>query len=991
MESLEAEENCRKEKLQKLIDKVGTKDFDIYSHVPYDGDCLFHSILQLLPGFSDQSTTLRSQLVHFLESDNCSPDLKMVLNDELLASVRQPYRDVHDDVVVQGLAELTKTEIHVLSLDPDNGAFSENTYRPPGQAVANRISIGHIVDKHFVPLRKRIKMKRSKQLTLFDALPPAKTARPTASDSDAKKDASVHPVSAIVDGKQEPKTVEEDVKFAKVSQSQTSAAEVIDSTTGVDIADFVGKSSAARFSHETKLKLVKNRVPRREIVMPSREYKDSKRASGVYTRHCKHEWFSMFDFACYSEREKGIFCLPCVLFPAETAHGGAKKAFILISKPLTNWKDAVADLKQHEKLEYHQDSAVKLAAFCKNMENPASRIDSVLSSVSQQRIQHNRNIISSIVKCIELCGRQGIALRGHRDDATNEENELNQGKLKAVIDFCISSGDKVLEEHLASCGKNASYISKTSQNDLLECMGDVIREAIVKEVKESHYYAILADEVTDVSGWEQLGVALRYVKDGKAQEKLIAFVACERVRGEDICKSLLATLVESGLDPKSCRAQGYDGASNMSAKFNGCQVLFREAAPLAGYFHCGSHQLNLVLSKSASLPIIHSMVCNMKSLGIFFHYSPKRQRALEKAIKNVNKEKDDPILQQKFKLLCETRWVERHTAFEDMLDLYEPLVICLESISANTDKDWDWDAKSVVEANGLLRSITSSEFIAAFHTNLHFIAYTKPLSIKLQSASKDILSAYQEVHEVKELLAEERQAADEAFKPVYKKMLSMAELAGTAVDGEVPTPRRCGKQTLRNNVTSENPQEYWRRTAFVPFLDHLMTEFGERFTEMSSAAVQGLFLLPANLDNLSAEQEEAIKSRFLPDLPEPHTFHEELKRWRKKWELKAKAEVDLPANIVDALLEANPISFPNIQRILTILLVIPVTTASVERSNSALSYVKTKLRSTMRNSRLNDLMLLYIHKNIKLDVTAVIDRFSRKKPRRVMLVNALTE
>lgn len=170
-----------------------------------------------------------------------------------------------------------------------------------------------------------------------------------------------------MDGELEPKTVEEDVKFAEVSQPPTPAAEVTVSTTGLEIADFLGKSSAARFSPETKLKLVKNRVPRPEDVMPAKEYKDSKRASGVYTRHCKHGWFSLFDFACYSERENGIFCLPCVMFPAETAHGGAKKASILISKPLTNWKDAVADLKHHEKLQYHLDSAMKLAAFCKNM------------------------------------------------------------------------------------------------------------------------------------------------------------------------------------------------------------------------------------------------------------------------------------------------------------------------------------------------------------------------------------------------------------------------------------------------------------------------------------------------------------------------------------------------------------------------------------------------------------------------------------------------
>ena len=161
--------------------------------------------------------------------------------------------------------------------------------------------------------------------------------------------------------------------------------------------------------------------------------------------------------------------------------------------------------------------------------------------------------------------------------------------------------------------------------------------------------------LTDVSVWKQLGVALRYVKDGHAREKLIEFVACESITGARICKSLLDTLVRFSLDPKLCQAQGYDGASNMSGKFNGCQALFLEEAPQAGYFHCGSHKLNLVLSKSASVQLIPSMVCDMKSLVIFFKYSPKRQRALEKAIEDINKDRSDSerISQQKLKLLCD--------------------------------------------------------------------------------------------------------------------------------------------------------------------------------------------------------------------------------------------------------------------------------------------------------------------------------------------------
>ena len=69
--------------------------------------------------------------------------------------------------------------------------------------------------------------------------------------------------------------------------------------------------------------------------------------------------------------------------------------------------------------------------------------------------------------------------------------------------------------------------------------------------------------------------------------------------------------------------------------------------------------------------------------------------------------------------------------------------------------------------------------------------------------------------------------------------------------------------------------------------------------------------------------------------------------------------------------------------ILTILLVPPV--ATVERSNSALAYVKTELHSTMGKGRLNGLIMLFVHKDIPLDYDAVIDLFARKSPRRMLL------
>lgn len=52
-----------------------------------------------------------------------------------------------------------------------------------------------------------------------------------------------------------------------------------------------------------------------------------------------------------------------------------------------------------------------------------------------------------------------------------------------------------------------------------------------------------------------------------------------------------------------------------------------------------------------------------------------------------------------------------------------------------------------------------------------------------------------------------------------------------------------------------------------------------------------------------------------------------------------------------------------------------VTSSSVEKANSSLKFIKNPMRSTMREDRLNSLLLLYVHKDIAVDYNAVLDTF----------------
>ena len=60
--------------------------------------------------------------------------------------------------------------------------------------------------------------------------------------------------------------------------------------------------------------------------------------------------------------------------------------------------------------------------------------------------------------------------------------------------------------------------------------------------------------------------------------------------------------------------------------------------------------------------------------------------------------------------------------------------------------------------------------------------------------------------------------------------------------------------------------------------------------------------------------------------------------------------------------------FSQTSRLLQLLLVIPDTSATAERSFSSLRHVKTYLLTTMKQERLNHLMMIYIHQDRKIDI-----------------------
>ena len=77
---------------------------------------------------------------------------------------------------------------------------------------------------------------------------------------------------------------------------------------------------------------------------------------------------------------------------------------------------------------------------------------------------------------------------------------------------------------------------------------------------------------------------------------------------------------------------------------------------------------------------------------------------------------------------------------------------------------------------------------------------------------------------------------------------------------------------------------------------------------------------------------------------------------------------------------------PDIAKVLNLLLLTSVTASSVERANSSLRLVKNCFRSSMSEDRFNALVLLFVHKDIDIDILTVLDMYARKYPRRMLLL-----
>ena len=110
---------------------------------------------------------------------------------------------------------------------------------------------------------------------------------------------------------------------------------------------------------------------------------------GCY-RKFNTSWLEKFPWLRYSPILDGVFCGACALLLDEDKR---KDKGVLVNKPFSNWVKLSNVLSTHSKHLYHRDALQSAEVLKGTIENPASRLDVIVSSVLQSRITENKHIL----------------------------------------------------------------------------------------------------------------------------------------------------------------------------------------------------------------------------------------------------------------------------------------------------------------------------------------------------------------------------------------------------------------------------------------------------------------------------------------------------------------------------------------------------------------------------------------------------------------------
>jgi hypothetical protein len=333
----------------------------------------------------------------------------------------------------------------------------------------------------------------------------------------------------------------------------------------------------------------------------------------------------------------------------------------------------------------------------------------------------------------------------------------------------------------------------------------------------------------------------------------------------------------------------------------------------------------------------------------------------------------------------DTRWGSHFGAVYSLIKMFAVVYSVIQDMAA------DGSLGSIrADADTSFSYLSSFEFIFILCLTKEMFEITEVLGQAVQKKSQDIVNAVRLVSTTKECLEQLR--SDDGYQEFIDHVIEFC------IDHSINIPDFKDTYILRGGRARHQPDQltkehYFRVEIFRATLDTQLFELNRRFNEkvmdlLSTSAT----LIPRNkFRGFNASNMcEMVKKYYPSDFPQDvYALQQQLKHFivdaSNDEELK---NISTLIDLCRCLVETGRHNIYNlIDRLLRLLITLPVSTASAERAFSSMKIIKTRLRNKMEDDYLANNLLVNIEGDIldTYNYDEVIADFRSKKGRKADL------
>ena len=716
-------------------------------------------------------------------------------------------------------------------------------------------------------------------------------------------------------------------------------------------------------------------------------------------RLVKRQWLS------YSCRNDRLYCVVCCLF------GGIHASELWTTCSYSSWSNAARDLKAHEASEEHR--AAELAAIKWSCKQKCAVAGDIVKQ-NNTMVDENRKVVRVLIDCCKFLATENLAFRGH---SSQEGKLLNLFHLLGRYDVNAAAYTQRLQYIQLENQKrpHVNFLSPLNQRRLIHVMALCTVEVIANRIRQQGRFSIISDSTQDVSKKEVSALLVRYLEDDKngqlhPVERLIGIFCSTSTSGEALKDHVCQLIDDASLTMDLVVGQSYDGAGNMRGQHSGLQSRIQKLCPKAVYIWCYAHRLSLVVSHvlgqssrdvkvcMGTLEELHTFLVGYKRHAVFMDEIDKL------GLPRLQIQRTDTTRQ----------WSSAERAVCAYMRVFPAILNTLDRFST----DGDMDSATMISAGGLKKKLTEFSVVLSVHVIHEIVQETGPVSRQLQAADCDLSQATtiirttlkkfctktgdvkwlellkktkafcckhdistkqpsvrsrkkkrmnDETVEDESLIGEERLKVDVWYASLDAVICQMKERFG---DHQLQLLDCIAKFSPRY-LTAQN-KDYKLKSEEIAYLCEI---YGLDSTEVAAEmnSFQSVFLqCRDDVDLTDVAAEETAADEYCDAIPE-HTGSIDSDGDDDCQTAGTRASFLVPLRILCCMS-----AYPNLLVLYKILLSLPISNCSAERSMSRLKLIKTRLRSTMSDEMLHDLMILSSEKDIldNLDIDVIINRFA---------------